>query len=532
MSRLNKPAFTLLAAAISLAGCNTANIQQSQSDVEKLSSDMSVQMNQARSGFQERPASAVVVRNGTYLTSQTIRLPNENRPGLAAERRSITVNRTFGSLEEIAERITQLTGIPVLVEQDALEQLKENDDLTDDAAEDGPMTAPYVPLQSPEQPSTTTAKRINIAYSGPLSGLMDTVASRFGVFWGWDGKAEKLRLFRSDTRTFRIAALMGNTSLTSKVGSQGNSGSGSTGMELSSGTSFDGLSIWEGIESSIETMLSKNGKMSVTPATGTVTISDNPSVLDKVEAFVRGQNDALTRQVTLNVRVLSVTMSDEDNYGINWSTAFSQAGDFAVNYTTGFAAATNAATMVLSNQNADSRWNGSEAVINALSERGRVSQVTSAVVTTLNNQLIPLRVGKNKGYVSNATVTVDDGITTAAIETETLSTGFSMNLLPHIIDNDSLLVQFDADISALLEMGTFQSGDTTVQIPETENRNIHQRVRLNSGDTLVVAGFEQLDTSANKAGIGSPDNTWAGGGVSGNRGRTAIVVLVQPIIAQ
>lgn len=534
------PRMSALALAVMLAGgCSVANVKEAQDSVESTADTVTRHLNEGRKGVKNRPESSVVVNSGVYIPAQRISLPDPTRPGVEAEKINITINRTFYSIEEIAERITQLTGIPVTVENDALEQLVDSADLMEEAGGDSSTTAPgsspFIPVDATavvgdftgaETPSRSIMK---VVYQGPLSGLMNTVVARYGLYWGWNETGDRLRIFRSDTRTFRLSALMGGSSMKAEVGGSDGSSS-SSGMSMSSGTSFDNLSIWDGVEDSLTTMLSENGKLSVTPATGTVTVTDVPPVLEKVEAFIKGQNKALTQQVTMNVRVLSVTLSEDDNYGINWKAMFESVDDFALNFNTGFTGS-DAASLVISNNNSDSRWLGSEAIIDALSERGRVSQVTSAVVTTLNNQLIPLRVGRNTGYVASASATVDEGVTTSSIETETLSTGFTMNLLPHIIDKESLLVQFSADISSLLEMATFQSGDTTVQIPETENRNVHQRVRLNSMDTLVVAGFEQMDTSASKAGIGSPDNTWMGGSANGNTSRTAIVILIQPIIA-
>jgi type IVB pilus formation R64 PilN family outer membrane protein len=527
-----------LALAVMLAGgCSVANVKEAQDSVEGTSDTVTRYLEEGRKGTKNRPASSVVVNSGVYIPAQRISLPDPNRPGIEAEKIQVTINRTFNSIDELAERITQLTGIPITIENDAFEQAVENINLAEDSAGDAlpmPGEAPFIPVDPASAAPVAggigeTPSKIEIVHKGSLASLMNTVVARYGLYWGWNDEGDRLRIFRSETRTFRLAALMGGSSLKAEVG--GSDNGGTSGMSMTSGTSFDNLSIWEGVESSISTMLSNNGKLSVTPATGTVTVTDTPTVLEKVDSYVRAQNKALTQQVTLNVRVLSVTMSEDDNYGINWSAMFESLDDFSLDFNTAFSGS-NSASLVISSNDSDSRWQGSEAIVDVLSERGRVSQITSAVVTTLNNQLIPLRVGRNQGYVASASASVDEGVTTSSIETETLSTGFSMNLLPHILDKESLLVQFSADISSLLELATFQSGETTVQIPETENRNILQRVRLNSMDTLVVAGFEQMDTASSKAGIGSPDNTWMGGNASGATQRTAIVILIQPIIAK
>jgi hypothetical protein len=53
---------------------------------------------------------------------------------------------------------------------------------------------------------------------------------------------------------------------------------------------------------------------------------------------------------------------------------------------------------------------------------------------------------------------------------------------------------------------------------------------MQSGDTLVVAGFDQDNLNAVASGIGSPDNP-IGGQRDGVNARTLLVVLIQPNLA-
>jgi type II secretory pathway component GspD/PulD (secretin) len=116
-----------------------------------------------------------------------------------------------------------------------------------------------------------------------------------------------------------------------------------------------------------------------------------------------------------------------------------------------------------------------------------------------------------------------------------------MNLVPHILDDNKLLLQYAVNLSSLVKLETTSSGGTTVngvttggssiQTPNIDTRNFLQRVALNSGDTLVVAGFEQTDLSAEQQGVGDAENIALGGSKKGKRGKTVIVVLLQPVIA-
>ena len=54
---------------------------------------------------------------------------------------------------------------------------------------------------------------------------------------------------------------------------------------------------------------------------------------------------------------------------------------------------------------------------------------------------------------------------------------------------------------------------------------------LNSGETLVMTGFEQNSLNATTEGMGNANNTMLGGGINGKRNRSVLVILVQPVVA-
>jgi type IVB pilus formation R64 PilN family outer membrane protein len=349
-----------------------------------------------------------------------------------------------------------------------------------------------------------------------------------------------------DSKTYRISALPGDTRLSANVESVSNTSSGgvaATGTQAgastnSTGVTFSGLSVWSAMETAIKQMLGSNGKVSASPATGTITVTDTPQVLERVSAYIDDQNKALNRQVNVNVRVLSVEITDGDNYGINWDTVYSKLafdGDlFSVGLKSAFSVATGAGNMILSAPaSSASAWAGSKAIISALSTQGRVSELTSATLVTLNNQPAPVNVGRRVSYLassSSTAATVAGGTPTVTLTPGTVQTGFSMSLVPHILDGKDMLLQYNLDLSSLLQMKSITSGGATIETPDISTSNFIQRVRIQSGETLVVAGFDHDNLSAVANGIGSAKNT-AFGSRNGSTTRTVLVVLIQPNVA-
>ena len=94
-----------------------------------------------------------------------------------------------------------------------------------------------------------------------------------------------------------------------------------------------------------------------------------------------------------------------------------------------------------------------------------------------------------------------------------------------------MLIQYSLDLSSLLKLNTITSGTTSIQAPDVSTSNFIQRVRMQSGETLVVAGFDQDNLSAVLNGIGSPSNT-ALGSQAANTKRNMLVVLIQPTLVR
>jgi len=175
-------------------------------------------------------------------------------------------------------------------------------------------------------------------------------------------------------------------------------------------------------------MVSAKGRFVSSPATGTVTVTDTPAVLRRVEEFIRAQNDALSRQVLVNVRVLAVSKSGDDNYGINWNAVYQNiAKNWNVSINTNINPIAGAGTITIQappGATPKTGWRGSEAMISALSEQGRVSQLTSASVITLNNQPAPLQVGQQTTYLASSTSnTVADAGGASAVASVSLTPG-------------------------------------------------------------------------------------------------------------
>jgi type IVB pilus formation R64 PilN family outer membrane protein len=429
-------------------------------------------------------------------------------------------NRRFSDLNDIAGVVSRETGITVSIAQDVF-------NVTGNAGSgSGARTSLAISPASP----------LSVHYSGTLTGLANYVAAAYGISWKLE--SGRIKIFRNESRTFRVTALPGDTHLSAQVGSTttAGSGGGSGGSSVvqaqtgnrSTGAAFSGLSVWKGLETSVKQMLSSTGLVIASPATGTITVTDTPDVVAQVASYLREQNESLSRLVSVNVRVLSVQLKEGSSQGINWEAVYNK-----VNASTLLSLRTSfpgAGTLILTNRG-DGPMAGTKAMVDALATQGRVSEVTSTQLVTMNNQPVPINVGMSRAYVASTSLTQTANVgSTSTITPGMVQTGFAMSLVPHILDQQHVVMQYSMDISSLVGLDSFTSGGATIQLPNVASNNFIQRVKLRSGETLVVAGFDQKDQSTSGEGFGNSKNTLAGSQSTKNN-QTMMVVLIQPTIA-
>lgn len=521
-----------VAAVLLNAGCASTITAEAEESVKQTEAVAKSAMDSLRAGKPaESAAQAAGVRKMNSVWVPVTKVSESDYRSAPVINRSVVVNRNITSMQEAASYITLLTGVPVAVSArpSGVTQIA-------GVAQGGAPT-----LNAASQSQATTDLSGFISYNGKLAGLLDVLAARFSMYW--EPEEDGVRFFYTKSRTFRLSALPGNSSMTSTVGTQSTGGGGtsggssgnnssSTSAQMKSGISFDGLSVWTAIEDGIKAMLTPAGRVVVTPATGTITVTDTPPSLERVASFVHEQNAALTRQVVMNVRVLSVELNDSDSYGVNWNAIYQNVGrglGVALNSVSGLPGVSS--TLAFNVINTNSMWDGTQAMLEALSKQGRVSQITSASIVTINNQPAPIQVGRQRSYLASSTTTIGTGGAgnTTTLVPGVVTTGFSMSVLPHILDNGRMMLQYAGDISSLVDINTVSSNGSSIQTPEIDTRNFLQRVMMNNGETLVLTGFEQFGASGSKQGIGNANNIALGGSAKTSNNKTILVVLIQPV---
>ncbi|TLI63102.1 PilN family type IVB pilus formation outer membrane protein [Escherichia sp. E1130] len=460
----------------------------------------------------------------------------------------VAINRPGNiTLAEVSAYISKRCKIPVVVTPDALAMMVPTGGKTEQMS--GPIPAPdpngMLPLASlgntPARtaPAATTGNVLKgLFWQGEVSGMLDNVTTRLGLSSRYENG--RIAIFYLDTRTFPVMFMDSKASFGSKTVSGTTSSMGATGDSSGGGLSGDSntsqstemeikSSLYEDVSSTIKAMLTPDtGRMNL--SAGVLTVTDTPRVLEQIGRYIDDRNKELNRQVVLNVQVYSVEKRTQDQFGIDWNAVFnsSSVGLSLTNAFTGAASdALNGGVSIL-----DGKGAGTKAFVKALSEQANVSVMTEASSMTTNLSAVPIQVALQQDYASNVTTenTANVG-SSSSITKSTITTGFNMTVLPFLMpQSPKMQLQFAINMSDDPTMRTFTSDSTSVELMKTRLKTFTQRVIMQSGQTLVLSGYQSLNNTANRQGVGSFRFFGLGGGADGEKNKTMLVILITPVI--
>jgi len=485
------------------------------------------------------PTDTVRSRNDIWLGNQSVKImAGDALPSVYEKDDGITIAIAENAkLSDVLQQLTDMTEIPI-----QLDDLKAEKAIPEEA--------------------------VPVRYSGKLSGLLNYLSNRYNIYWHY--KDRVITFYTKETRVFTIFSLPTKTSMNASLSgaSMGDSGGGSGSASLSVDTNLD---VWATIEEGIKQVAGNDAKLSFSQPAGTITVTATPHIIRKVAAYIAGWNDKLSRQVAITVRLLQVTLSNSDNYGLNLDTVFQTKKGRHIKGPATFSSqlaegsgASLAMTILSGN------WTIMP-TINALSTQGKTRLLYTATATTLNNKVAPINVTTKENYVKEITVTrsgsSDNQSTDVDREVEELTYGMVINVLPRILDQGRLMLMFSLSLTDLVgydkscdgssgdsgsssgsetntkegedsgsssdsESNDGESTQNCVQLPKVTQTGFLQEVAMRSGNTLVLSGFERQTDNTNSSGVGKPKVGLLGGSAANESNRQVLVVLITPEVLQ
>lgn len=431
-------------------------------------------------------------------------------------------------LETLAERITLATGIAVRIQPDAL--LAQEHFM--------PRLAVDMPSQRPVD------ARLFSMPSGfvPLPRVLDLVAARLGLAWRYQD--DVIDIFRTETRTFNVRALLLKSSSVASLGRSGGGGAGAFDTASTTTVESSTQDVLGAVTARIEPFLTRAGVVAAHgDGSSMIVITDTPQALARVSEYIERENLAQTRRVRLVFEEITIALHDSSEAGIDWDLVYAAARTGA-----SFVGAANGGVQEAASVAAsvtDGRWAGSRAIIDALSEVGTVMRHTSVPLVTLNRRPVTHAVRTTFSWIdqvqTTAVSTVNDGGMGGALPSVSVSqkeetVGQFLTLVPDAQEDGQVLlsVAYDSTVAQPLTSVSFGSGDNAVRIQQltVDGSGSVQQVELRPGQPMIVAGFDRQDAQASTRRLDAGLPMLLGGSERASETRETTLVILTAMVEE
>jgi type IV pilus assembly protein PilQ len=279
-----------------------------------------------------------------------------------------------------------------------------------------------------------------------------------------------------------------------------------------------------------ESISSVTGGGDTTALNDTIIICDYPENIEEI-AEVLKQVDIRPKQVLVEATILSVTLTEDSQFGIDWSTlngvltqipaVASAAGDIAKGASEYLKSAGTSQVSKSGGLTVGFAHDNVAAFIRAVETVSDVTILANPKILAVNKQLGQVYIGKKIGYQSQTTQT--DTSTTQQVEF--LDTGTKLSFRPYIGNDGYIRMDIHPKDS---------SGDLVSSLPQETSAELVTNIIVKDGQTVVIGGLFRDTIKANKTQIPVlGDLPLAGGlfrGTADQAKREEVVVLLTPHI--
>ncbi|NQZ13660.1 MAG: type II and III secretion system family protein [Alphaproteobacteria bacterium] len=260
-----------------------------------------------------------------------------------------------------------------------------------------------------------------------------------------------------------------------------------------------------------------DARYSINRQAGIISVYAPDRVHVKVAEYLDEIKKRVASQVLIEAKVLEVTLSDEYSAGVDWSQidlfgkneAFF---DLEVTGTGGLVRGViDQSTNPQTNLALSFTGNDFTLLVDALSEFGTVSSLSSPRLTVMNNQSSVLNVAANIVFfeIEVETEILEGGgtITTFDTDAQTVPEGVLINVLPSInLDNDTVTMAIRPTVTSVITTvddpnPALAAAGVRSEVPVLNVQEFDSIVTLNNGQTIVMGGLMQDRVTGDDNGV-------------------------------
>jgi len=267
------------------------------------------------------------------------------------------------------------------------------------------------------------------------------------------------------------------------------------------------------LETKLEDYVSEFGTITAVPERKLLVVDDQPAFVRQIAALVAAL-DQRPQQIMIEARLLEVTLNDEQSYGIDWTSFFdNKDGSFGLQ---GLATPGGAGGTGLFFDYVQSDY---EIAIRALEAEGRIRNLASPKLVTVENEEAEVIIGQRLGYQVTTTI---NQVTSETIEF--LESGVILRVMPTVDDDGRILLTIHPEVSN----GVLDDNG----IPSQTTTEVTTKLLVDSGQSIFIGGLLRHTTTEGRAGVPVlgriPGIRWLFGNRTRQSSNTETVVLITP----
>lgn len=310
---------------------------------------------------------------------------------------------------------------------------------------------------------------------------------------------------------FQAGVAQAGASIANPSGLPSTSAGGSSSMSLSAQSDAD---FWGRLEADLHSMMREGETVTINRFAGVVQARASLRTQAILSSYLSTVMERVGRQARISVRVVEVSLNNQQKTGIDWSLASQSMGKLLGSPVTLSAASTTASSV---NQVGSVTFDpaafsgtlgigGVQAALTALSEQGEVHVESKPEISALNNQTAFVQISEDEPYFSrNNTTTINAGGSTVSGTQPITNTNYSQstvsfgNLLEITVQIADDLTTKLAVCPAVTELkGTVVSPDGQETAPVTGTKRARTTILVRNHETAVIGGFI-TETKGNQA---------------------------------
>ncbi|GAB6074011.1 type II secretion system protein GspD [Nautilia lithotrophica] len=302
--------------------------------------------------------------------------------------------------------------------------------------------------------------------------LLNTIFEQVGLFY--ELKNNTIIISYNKTKTFKIDFIPNSISGIANIDSTDNT--------IKTDYKFD---FWDNLKNNIVQILKNTDSNYKDPIidknSGLVTVTGNKNQIEEIEKYIKDLNNRLHKEVLIDVKIYSVTLSNSHKTGIDWSQLSLSLADKSVPIT--------ASNIIGNNAVFKQATFNVGGLLNFLAENGNVNSISNPKIVTLNNQKALIKVGDTIYYKYASEITTDNnGNPTTEYTIDSKFVGVLLDITPQISDNNEIILSINPRISAFKDATQLTNTNRDMP-PDTQDNTMISVVKLKDNDTLVLGGL-------------------------------------------